>query len=247
MSGNLRIHIAPVGFEFLRVTEPLIRMQADKVYLITYQEDDNATRFFAKIKKELSQKYRHVKVEEVFIDIWDLYECIQKFREIILLEKGNHVYINVSTGTKITAIAGMLSCMLWDAAPYYAPVRYPSSKEIEMPTEQVLDPESLPVYGIRKPTNEEMLVLSLLNSAGGKIRKSKLIEKLEDEEIIKIKDETVRELSDAAKHSQLRAILDPMENKWKFVEVEASGRRSEVSMTKKGTTALKIFGVENSQ
>src|SRR5579864_6987817 len=147
MSGNLRIHIVPVGFEFLRVTEPLIRMQADKVYLVTYQEDDNATKFFAKIKKELSQKYRHIKVEEVFIDIWDLYECIQKFREIILLEKGNHVYINVSTGTKITAIAGMLSCMLWDAVPYYAPVRYPSSQEIEMPTEQVLDPESLPVYG----------------------------------------------------------------------------------------------------
>jgi CRISPR locus-related DNA-binding protein len=245
MSGNLRVHIAPIGFEFLRVTEPLIRMQADKVYLITSGEDDNAAKFFAQIKKELGQRYKHIKVEEVFLDIWDLYDCIQKFRKIILKEKGNHVYINVSTGTKITAIAGMLSCMLWGASPYYAPVRYPSSKEIKLPTEQVLDPEPLPVYDIRQPTNDEMLVLSLLKSAGGKMRKSKLIEKLGDEKIIKIKDETVTKLTDAAKHSQLRAILDPMENKWKFVEVEASGRRSEVSITEKGETALKIFGVDN--
>src|SRR3989344_5218468 len=106
MSVNLRIHIAPVGFEFLRVTEPLIRMQADKVYLITYEKDDKAAKFFSQIKKELGQKYRHIKVEEVFVDIWNLYDCIEKFREIILSEKNNHVYINVSTGTKITAIAG---------------------------------------------------------------------------------------------------------------------------------------------
>jgi CRISPR locus-related DNA-binding protein len=243
MSGNLRVHIAPIGFEFLRITEPLIRMQADKVYLVTYQADDNAAKFFTKIRKELLQKYKHIKVEEVFIDVWDLYECIQKFREIIQGEKGNHVYINVSTGTKITAIAGMLSCMLWGASPYYAQIQYLAAKEIELPTEQVLDLEPLPVYDIRKPTDEEILVLSLLKAAEGKMRKSKLIEKLEGKGKIKIKDETVTKLTDAAKHSQLRAILEPMENKWKFIEVEASGRRSEVSITEKGRTALKIFGL----
>lgn len=79
------------------------------------------------------------------------------------------------------------------------------------------------------------------------MRKSKLIEKLEDAQIIRIRDENVRTLSDAAKHSQLRAILDPMEKDWKFIEVESSGSRSEVTLTEQGDTALKIFGVENNK
>lgn len=97
-----------------------------------------------------------------FLDIWNLYECIEKFREIILDEKGNHVYINVSTGTKITAIAGMLSCMLWDAYPYYAPVSYPTKETKILPTEHVQDSDILPVYDIKKPKSEFMLILSLL-------------------------------------------------------------------------------------
>jgi len=247
MSANLRVHISPVGYEFRRVTEPLIRMQADKVYLVTLEIGDAATKFYTQIKKELSQRYKHIKVEEVTLDIWNLYDCIEKFREIILSEKGNHVYVNVSSGTKITAIAGMLSSMLWGATPYYAPVHYPPSEKIDMPTEQVLDPDILPTYEIRKPSKDEMSVLSLLKEAGGKMRKSKLIAKLEDEKIIRIRDENVRELTDAAKHSQLRAMLDPMEKDWNFIEVESSGSRSEVILTEQGDTALKIFGVENNK
>jgi len=233
----------PVGFEILRVTEPLIRMQADKVYLVTYEKDDNAAKFYSQIKKELYQKYKHIRVVEVFVYLWDLRECIEKFREIILAEEGNHVYINVSTGTKITSIAGMLSAMLWGAMPYYAPVHYTSPKSTDLPTEQVSDSDFLPVYEIRKPNKEEMLVLSLLKTTGTKMRKSQLITKLEEAQIIRVKDENVRELTDTAKHSQLRAILDPMEKEWDFIKVESSGRRSEVSITEKGETALRFFGM----
>lgn len=243
MSANLRVHIAPVGFEFRRVTDPVIDMQADKVYLVTFEKDDKASKFFLQIKKELYQNYRHIKVEEVFLDLWDPYKCIQKFREIILQEEGNHVYINVSTGTKITAIAGMLASMLWGATPYYARVSYRHPKNIELPTEDVQNPDILPVYEIRKPNFVETTVLSILDSAGGTVRKSKLIEELEKANIIKKKDENVKEFKDTAKHSQLRAILDPMEKEWEFVKVNSRGRRSEVSITKKGKTALDIFGL----
>ena len=128
MSSNLRIHVTPVGYEFRRVIDPLIDMQADKVYLITQAEDDHVANIFSKIKEELANKFNHIDVCEVFLDVWDLYACIEKFREIIFQEKGNHVYFNVSTGTKITAIAGMLSCMMWNAQPYYAPVLYHERK-----------------------------------------------------------------------------------------------------------------------
>lgn len=248
MSANLRIHIAPVGFEFRRVTEPLIRLQADRVYLVTHSADDSARKFFVQVKKELAQNYRHIKIDEVFVDIWDLYDCIEKFREIILSEKkeGNHVYVNVSTGTKITAVAGMLSCMLWGAHPYYARVSYPSAKWTDIPpTEHVEDSDMLPVYGIKKPKPEFILVLSLLKANGGRMRKARLIEKLENTGIIRLKDENRSAFTEAAKHSQLRVILAPLETEWKCIRVEASGRRSEVIMTEQGETALKIFGVQS--
>ena len=245
MSSNLRIHIVPIGFEFRRVTEPIIKMQADKAYLITFRKNDSASKFFSEIKRELNEKFRHIKIEEVFIDIWDLHACIEKFREIILSEKRNHVYINVSTGTKITSIAGMLSCMLWGAIPYYAPVSYPHPKKVKIPTEHVLDSEILPVYDINKPKNEYMKILNLMKTNEGKLRKSKMILELENMKILRTKDEEGNELTGPAKHSQLRALLDPMEKVWHYVKVESSGRRSEVILTEQGETALKIFGCED--
>lgn len=242
MAENLRIHIAPVGFEFRRVTAPLTEMRADKAYLVTYGKDDEATGFFSKIKSELEQNYKHIAVEEVFLDMWDLYVCIEEFRAIILKEKGSQVYVNVSTGTKITAIAGMLSCMLWEAIPYYAPVSYVNSKARSLPSELVRESKTLPAYGIKKPKPEWMRILDLLNSRNGTMRKSEIICSLEDINILRKTGHEGDELTGPAKHSRLRALLDPMELEWKYVRVRSSGRRSEVTITEQGKSALRIFG-----
>jgi CRISPR/Cas system-associated protein Csm6 len=219
-------------------------MQADRVYLVTYGENDEARKFLNQIRSELHQRYGHIKDETIYLNLWDLYECLEKFREIIFKEKQNHIYINVSTGTKITSIAGMLSCMLWGATPYYAPVAYPKTQEVEPPpTEIVEDPEVLPVYGINKPRPESLLILHLLKKAGGRMRKAQLINELERLGVIRLKDESILKLSKSAKHSQLRVTLDPMEREWNYVKVESNGRRSEVMLTEQGETALRIFGV----
>jgi len=245
MSTNLRIHIAPVGFEFRRVTEPLIKMQADKVYLVTLAKNDEASDFYTAIKNELAQNYKHIVIEEIFLNIWDLYECMEKFREIILKEKGNHIYVNVSTGTKISAIAGMLSCMMWNADPYYAPVTYIDRKKRIQSTEQVNDSDILPTYEIKKPRPAYMLILNLIQDHNGVMRKSKIIEHLVEQKIIRKEDELGHELKGPAMHSQLRSLLDPMEQKWKLVRIEASGRRSEVFLTEQGRITLRYFGCED--
>lgn len=242
MPSNLRTHIVPVGFEVLRVTQPLIEMQADKAYLVTLGENDDAREFFSKIKTVLSQNYKHIQVKEIFLDMWDLYECIEKFRKIILEETENHVYVNVSTGTKITAIAGMLSCMLWNATPYYAPISYPNRKPKNILSEHVRDSMVLPAYDIIKPKQKLMQILELLQSNNGTLRKAKIIKALEENGILRTTDMDDNELSGPAKHSQLRALLKPMEEEWKFVKVKASGRRSEVTITQQGQNALRIFG-----
>ncbi len=245
LATNLRVHISPVGFQFKRVTEPLIQMQADKAYLVTRAPNDDASKYYDLIKKELKEKYSHINLNEVFLDIWDPYECIEKFRQIILEEQsqGNHVYVNVASGTKITAITGMLSCMLWGGHPYYAKISYPGQSNPDPPpSEFVEEAQLLPVYEIRKPREEYLLIMGLLKTAGGTMRKGQIIRELETRKVIRLKDESKSELSEAAKQSQLRALLDPMQDEWDYIRVDARGRRSEVTIRPKGETALRIFG-----
>lgn len=245
MAKNLRVHISPVGFEFKRVTEPLVRMNADKVYLISFGKEDRASSYLRQIREELYSNYRHIVVEENFINLWDLYECIERFRTIMLDEEGNHVYVNVSTGTKITAIAGMLACMLWHGQPYYAKVSYPIDAQTKHETtEFVEEADVLPVYDIRKPKSEYLLVLDLLLRNGGKMHKSQMIHELENRGIIISEAKSAEEFSLAAKHGQLKGILNPMEKDWNYIKTISSGRRSEVYITDQGKSAVQIFGLQ---
>ncbi|MGB7882030.1 MAG: DUF6293 family protein, partial [Nitrososphaeraceae archaeon] len=113
MRSNLRVHIAPVSFHVNRVTEPIIRERADKVYLVTHHSHDRAAKYMEKITK-LLRKEKLVSIEKVTTDIWDLFECLKCYKAIMQREgETAHIYINVSTGSKITSIAGTLACMIW--------------------------------------------------------------------------------------------------------------------------------------
>jgi len=220
-------------------------MNADKAYLISFSKDDRASNYVKQIENELRTRYSHISLEKKFVDIWDLYECIEEFRSILDAEIGNHVYVNVSTGTKITAIAGMLSCMIWHAQPYYARVSYANSRPtVEETTEFVEEPDLLPTYDIYKPKSEFLMVLDMLSKSRGSMRKATIIKQLEELGLIALRDRTGGriELSQAAKHSQLRAILQPMEKDWSYITIKSNGRRSEVSLTEQGRSALRIFG-----
>jgi hypothetical protein len=51
-------------------------------------------------------------------------------------------------------------------------------------------------------------------------------------------------ISPAAKHSQLRLLVDPMKNEFGYVTVESRGRNSVVHITKEGKNALRVFGTD---
>ena len=63
--SNLRVHIAPVGFEIDRIVIPAKEMKADKVWLLVHDNphEDKATPFIEKIQKQL--KKAKIKVEIV--------------------------------------------------------------------------------------------------------------------------------------------------------------------------------------
>ena len=235
MADNLRVHIAPVGHEPPeRVTTPLINYRADKAYLVSNLIDSKeAAKNVRAIRATLRTDLASCEILDVRTDIWNLFSCLETCREIYLAESRSHVYANVSTGSKIIAIAGMLSCMLWGGHPYYAEIDYASNKFKRT--------DDLPVYKISQPSKELLHVVSVISKGGGSLTKKELIGTLQSGDHPLIPSYGA-DASKSAPHSRLRAIIKPLEDEWGFVEVRARGRRSEVTLTEQGRSALRIFG-----
>ncbi len=70
--------------------------------------------------------------------------------------------------------------------------------------ESVTDITDLPVYSIASPKTDSLKILNILLRNNGNIKKKKLIERLEGERLID------HNLSLAAKHRRLKALLNPL-------------------------------------
>src|SRR5207249_8121615 len=163
-------------------------------------------------------------------------------------EKNAHIYINVSTGSKVSSIAGTLACMIWKGTPYYAHIEYNDKKDPAdgLPDEDVTAIDEIPVYSINKPKPESLVVLRILDSMKERkegrpkvMKKGRLIEQLEDVGIID------KNLSIGAKHSKLKGLLNSISiagSDNPLVEVEYKGKQSNVILTTQGESTLKIFG-----
>jgi len=248
MKPGLRVHIATVGFQVKRITEPLIRERADKVYLITHSMDDKAAAYLEKIMK-LLRKEKYLKIEKKAMNIWDLFECLETYKKIINGEehergKNTNIFVNVSTGSKVSSVAGTMACMIWKGTPYYAHIKYNDKTDPEdgLPDEDVNAIDEIPVYSINKPKEESLAILKILSSKGSQkmMKKNRLLEQLEEIGLVD------KNLSGAAKHSRLKGLLNPisvaggLDNP--LVEVEYKGRQSNVILTTQGESTLKIFG-----
>ena len=61
---NLRVHVAPVGFEIDRIAIPAKQMKADRVWLLMHAEPskDKAQAFMEKIKTQLKKEKIEVQI-----------------------------------------------------------------------------------------------------------------------------------------------------------------------------------------
>lgn len=246
-----RVHIVPVGFEVERITEPLERERADRVYLITRPAPDAAATFVGAVERRLKRAAWPIDVRVVRTELWDSFAAVAAYRTIFEAERRTDrhatgvlpIRVNVSTGTKITAIAGTLACMLWNGEAYYVQVsrswysdRPPRVRATHDAVERV-DP--VPVYELRAPAPELIEVLEALERRGGSLRKRDLLRELG---LDRSRSDGTPALSAQAQHGRLSRRLEPLEARWGFVTTDARGPRARVRLTDQGRVALTLFG-----
>lgn len=241
---SLRIHIAPAGYEVDRITLPARQMRADRVWLLVFNDKnrDDAKPFRIEIEKILGKFGIETKIKEC--DIVDLFDVLRGMREIIDEEKGNDVFINVASGSKIEAIAGMLIASIFREntriVPYYpVPENYSVKPEITQPISAGLkDIKYLPEYHIEQPKPEHMKLLALIEKEGGEVTKKRLMQIAVDEGLISSSGKNKIQAYYASLNTNY---LEKMKE-WKIIELsDRRGRSRKIKITKAGRDMLKFL------
>ena len=242
---NLRIHIAPVGFEIDRIIIPAVRMKADKVWLVAHENvaDDKANKYRQKIEKELEEK--GIKTEIAYANRLLLFPIIKAVTGIIFKERKNDIYVNVATGSKIHAIGCMMACMLFDDRekihPFYAQAeQYPEYDGNTQQTYGVADIHSLPTYRIGTPKQELLEAMRIIKKANGRIQKKQMAEEAEKSKIITVNAKK-QNFTQARFASLDKNIVQPLVDTWGFVEVEKIGRNRWLKLTDDGKHAAEFL------
>lgn len=240
---RLRIHIAPVGFEIDRIVLPAKQMKADKIWLIRDENPatEKAGTYITKITADL--KKDNIEVKTVGSNRNDIFKILKTVKEIFVQEKQHDLYVNVSSGSKIQAIACMMACMMFkenNAIPYYAePESYPATlgKQQSNGLKKIMD---LPKYQIQKPKQELIYALQIIQEKNGKITKKQMAEIAEERKIITVNanDKNFRQVRFA---SLDKNIIHPLAEQWKFVEIEKIGRNRWIKITQEGERAAEFL------
>ena len=240
MKSILNVHIIPIGLEIDRATLPLKEYKADRVYLLAQDYGGSIEKYFLENVKAGLDKGVEVIVEG-YVN-WDNFnEIMSKFCEILKRERGNKVFVNVSSGGKLPGIAGTIAAMMFDATPYYVvPERYENRKE-EQSTSGYRKVISLPEYRISPPQEGLIEALRIIDNYERTSQKA-LSAELVEQGLLRDKDEKGKVLNVKAMHVLFRRqFLRPLLDKG-WVEIEGQRRAAKLSLTEEGENVLRIFG-----
>ena len=243
--ATFRVHIAPIGFEIDRIVIPLKQTKADKLWILAHDNpsEDKSGPYLEKIKKEC--KKLGVEVKVAYSDRLSLFKTIKSIKDIISQEKGNYIFVNVASGSKIQAIAAMMACSLSKSSdnlqPFYPEAESYAAFEGKQQSFGVKDTIPLPLYAIHTPHPKLLAALKIVSEQPNqKITKKEMARIAEEQNIITINAE--QENHSQARFASLESnIIAPLEKEWKFVEVEKIGRNRWIKITQEGKDAAEFL------
>ena len=241
---RLRIHIAPLGFESDRIALSAVEMKADKVWILIHNDgkQTNAKSYLDAVKIKL--KKERIEFEIMKLNRLDLFSTINGIRTIVNAGGNNTYYVNVSSGSKIQAVACTMACMMFseenNLIPYYVqPKKYFPYNGEQMSTglKKIID---LPQYDIKTPDIKLIQTLQIIKEKGNRITKSNLAKDVDAKKIIEIGSK--EENYEQARFTSLdKNIIKPLKDNWKFIKEDKIGRTRWIEITSEGENILKIL------
>jgi len=184
-----------------------------------------------------------IQVQFVGTDRNDVFKMLKTVKEIFEKEIQNDVYVNVSSGSKIQAIGCMMACMLFkehDVTPYYAEPKAFLATEGKQQSTGVKNIVILPKYEMQKPKRELVEALKIIRQNGGRITKKEMAKLSEEQKIITI-NAREENYSQARFASLDKNIIQPLKEKWKFIEIEKIGKNRWIKITQDGSNASEFL------
>jgi hypothetical protein len=242
-----RVHVVALGWEVARIVEPLYDLKADKVVLILPESEALIAGFETEMHAELEAMDR-IEVETRTANLYDLDSALQVFTQAVKDHESDDVYVNVSAGTKLAAIAGMMATQTSEAAPFYVrpTLSDPDDETLETPDEPLIPgagaTTELPVFELQGPTSEQLQILGFLHGKDG-VTKKELIQYAEAQELPFIA--TTESKSKEGRYRLLEShVINPLtENE--YISVEKIGREKQVFLEDRGVDALAAFPLES--
>ncbi len=243
--AKLRIQIAPVGYEIDRVVLPAKQEKADKVWLLVHdnKSDDKAVPFVSKITKQLEKL--GIEVIQESHNRRDLFQIIRAVKSIIEKEKGNDIYVNLASGSKIQAIGTMMACMMFNndanVHPFYVEAKnYPGFEASKPLSTGIKEIQNVPPYSIKIPDLKLINALRIIKDNGGKITKKKMAELAEKNNLISVNPKDEEHRSMVRFTSLDKNIIQPLEE-WQFIKIEKIGRNRWITVTEEGNNAAEFL------
>jgi hypothetical protein len=96
-----------------------------------------------------------------------LYDTLRTVAELIQANREHEVYVNLASGGKVTAIAGMIACMVTNGAEpiYVSASEYGQDKEVPV-AKNINGISRLPTYPIQAPSRDPLKLLQYIVDKG---------------------------------------------------------------------------------
>jgi hypothetical protein len=251
MEQSLRVpkhvHIAPLGYEFDRIVTPLLEYEPDCAILLDYFPKDGGSEdvirpsYHDGVRKEI--RAAGIEVIDLSCDIFDLYSSLGMIAELAaVFNENDNVYVNLASGSKVTAIGGMIACMTTGAIPYYVRADSYAGGVDEPVAAEVVGVDRLPKYPVTPPERQHIAVLEYIIE-NEPVTKRDLIDfgAANDLPFITHYDDDAVQNPRRGQYRRLGTqIIDPL-LEHKYIEVEEHSKYRYVSVTERGRQTRQAF------
>ena len=238
-----RVHIIPLGYEEDRIVEPAISYDADKALLLEpnpESEEIHQPEYHDRIRKHIRDA--GIDTETIECNIFNLYSSLGTIAELANEFREHNVYVNLASGSKVTAIGGMIACMATGAIPYYVRAETYAGGDEEPVASGVKNIETLPKYHIEEPEPQHIAVLDYVDTHES-VTKQDLIGYGKEEELpfMARYDTDGVQNPDRGYYRRLNTqVIEPLQNRG-FIDVEKHSKYQYVSITESGSNQLQAF------